>query len=285
MGEDTIRKGGALGSFATGALAAFVATPCTGPFMAGALGAALVLPPFSALAVFAGLGFGLALPFLALGFVPALRRRLPKPGAWMTQLRAILSVPMFVTALALAWVLGRQSGVEGMTAGLAGAVLLGLLLWWLGNRQHGGRAGWLPAAGAMAVVAAAIALLPVGDPAIAQGTSAPTGLAAQRFSAERLAALRASKTPVFLYMTADWCLTCKVNEKGAMADAAVAAAFRKNGIAVLEGDWTRGDPAISTWLSEHNRAGVPVYIFYAADGREEELPQILTVAKLISLGA
>ena len=284
LGDETIRKGGVVGSFATGALAAFVATPCTGPFMAGALGAALVLPPAAAIMVFAGLGLGIAIPFLLVGFVPALRRRLPKPGAWMSRLRAILSVPMFVTALALAWVLGRQAGVEGMTAGLAGALGLGLLLWWVGNRQHTASASWLPAGLAVAVVVAAIALLPIAQPALATGTSAPASLRAERYSPEKLAALRKAKTPVFLYMTADWCLTCKVNEKGAMADVSVAAAFKRKGIAVLEGDWTRGDADISKWLAEQNRAGVPVYVFYAADGTQEELPQILTAAKLVSLG-
>jgi thiol:disulfide interchange protein/DsbC/DsbD-like thiol-disulfide interchange protein len=285
LGEGTIRKGGALGSFATGALAAFVATPCTGPFMAGALGAALILPPLSALAVFAGLGLGLALPFLAVGFIPALRRKLPKPGHWMVTLRAILSVPMFLTALALAWVLGRQAGVEGMTAGLAGALLLGLFLWWLGSRQAQGNAGWLPMGGAVAAAVAAIALLPVAEPATAATrTSAPAALSAERFSPEKLATLRAAGTPVFLYMTADWCLTCKVNEKGAMASNDVAKAFQTKGIAVLEGDWTRGDPVISDWLSKQGRAGIPVYVFYAADGSEAELPQILTVEKLTTLG-
>jgi DsbC/DsbD-like thiol-disulfide interchange protein/cytochrome c biogenesis protein CcdA len=285
LGEDTIRKGGALGSFATGALAAFVATPCTGPFMAGALGAALVLPPAAALAVFAGLGLGLALPFLAVGFVPAIRKRLPRPGPWMVTLRAILSVPMFLTALALAWVLGRQAGVEGMTAGLAGALLLGLFLWWLGSRQARGGTGWLPIGGALAATIAAIVLLPIAEPAAAaQGTSAPSGLAAERFTPEKLASLRASGTPVFLYMTADWCLTCKVNEKGAMASTDVAKAFRDKGIAVLEGDWTRGDPVISDWLAKQGRAGIPVYVFYAADGSEQELPQILTVDTLAGLG-
>jgi thiol:disulfide interchange protein len=283
LGDDTIRKGGALGSFATGALAAFVATPCTGPFMAGALGAALVLPTAEALAVFAGLGLGLALPFLAIGFIPALRQRLPKPGPWMNRLRAILSVPMFLTALALAWVLGRQAGVEGMTAGLAGALIIGLLLWWLGSRQHGGGTGWAPAGAALAVSVAAIMLLPVADPAAA-GTSAPAGLMAEPYSPEKLAALTAANKPVFLYMTADWCLTCKVNEKGAMADAAVAEAFKTKGITVLEGDWTRGDAAISQWLATRGRAGVPVYVYYAADGTSRELPQILTVDALTSLG-
>jgi cytochrome c biogenesis protein CcdA len=138
-------RGGLSGAFWTGALAAFVATPCTGPFMGAALGAALVLPTAVALAVFAGLGLGLALPFLLLGFVPALRRRLPKPGAWMERFRRLMSVPMFLTALALAWILGRQAGVDGMALGLAAAMVLALALWWVGRRQ--GRPGsWLPLA-------------------------------------------------------------------------------------------------------------------------------------------
>jgi DsbC/DsbD-like thiol-disulfide interchange protein/cytochrome c biogenesis protein CcdA len=284
FGDNAVRKGGAMGSFATGALAAFVATPCTGPFMAGALGAALVLPPLAAIAVFAGLGLGLALPFLLIGFVPALRRMLPRPGAWMTRFRAILSIPMFVTALALAWVLGRQAGVAGMTAGLAGALAIGLLLWWLGSRQHGGKTSWIPATGAVLAGVAAVLLLPVEAPALATTTSAPAGLMAQVYSPEKLAGLRATKTPVFLYMTADWCLTCKVNEKGAMADPAVAAAFKRKGIAVLEGDWTRGDADISKWLAQQGRAGVPVYVFYAADGSQRELPQILTRDQLLAIG-
>ncbi|WP_310497744.1 thioredoxin family protein [Sandarakinorhabdus sp.] len=283
LGQDAVAKGGALGSFATGALAAFVATPCTGPFMAGALGASLVLPPVQAVSVFAGLGFGLALPFLLVGFVPALRKRLPRPGAWMTRFKAILSIPMFLTVLALAWVLGRQAGVEGLTAGLAGALALGLLLWWVGQRQHAGGTAWIQAAAAAAVVALAIATLPIGAPAEAAGTSAPAGLSAQRFSPARLAALRAEGRPVFLYMTADWCLTCKVNEKGAMADARVASAFKAKGIAVLEGDWTRGDPTISDWLAREGRAGVPVYVFYSSDGKSRELSQLLTVSELLAL--
>jgi DsbC/DsbD-like thiol-disulfide interchange protein/cytochrome c biogenesis protein CcdA len=146
--------GGAQGAFWTGALAAFVATPCTGPFMGAALGAALVLPTAAALAIFAGLGFGLALPFLLLGFVPALRRRLPKPGAWMNRLRRILSVPMFLTAVGLAWVLGRQAGVDGMALGLCAALLLAFGLWWVGARQGRPRA-WLPLVPALGAAPAA----------------------------------------------------------------------------------------------------------------------------------
>jgi len=281
FGQSLTARNDSLSSLATGALAAFIATPCTGPFMAGALGAALVLPPAAGLLVFAGLGFGLALPFLLIGFVPALRRRLPRPGPWMSRLRAVLSVPMFLTALALVWVLGRQSGVDGMAIGLAAALGLGLLLWWLGARQHQGRKTWLPGAASIAVVLLAAVLIPTTGPAPA--TASASTLGAEPYTPARLAALRAEGKPVFLYMTADWCITCKVNEKGAMASPSVAAAFKAKGITVLQGDWTRGDPVISAWLAERGRAGIPVYTFYSPDGREQELPQILTVETLTSL--
>lgn len=286
-GDALTRQGGVWGSFWTGALAAFVATPCTGPFMAGALGAALVLPPVQALAVFAGLGLGLAIPFLGVGFSPWLRRRLPKPGAWMATLKAILSIPMFATALALAWILGRQAGVSGMTAGLAGALVLGLALWWLGARQRssGGSGGtnWLAIGVGVLAAVAAIGVIPSDTPAEARPASMASALGAELWSAARLAQLRQEKRPVFVYFTADWCLTCKVNERGAMASADVARAFAKGQVAVLEGDWTRGDAAISAFLAEQGRAGVPLYLFYRPDGRVEELPQLLTPGDLTRL--
>ena len=285
LGQDKARSGGVGGSFFTGALAAFVATPCTGPFMAGALGAALVLPTVQALSVFAGLGFGLALPFLLIGLVPALRRRLPKPGAWMVRLRAILSVPMFLTALALAWVLGQQVGVNGMALGIGGTLVFGLFLWWLGSRQHAGKGLAIPGGLSLATIVAAVLLVPTSAPegAANAATAAASELNAVKFTPAALAELRGANKPVFLYMTADWCLTCKVNEKGAMADPAVAASFKAKGITVMEGDWTRNDAAISAWLADHKRAGVPVYVYYDGKGGETELPQILTADTLTSL--
>jgi thiol:disulfide interchange protein len=284
-GESLASKPGAAGSFWTGALAAFVATPCTGPFMAAALGAALVLPPVAGLLVFAGLGFGLALPFLAIGFVPALRRRLPKPGAWMATFRHLLSIPMFVTALGLAWLLGRQSGVGGMAIGLAGALAAGLALWWLGGRQRAFASGWPPLiAGLVASILAVAAITGAAAPHSATDTiDAPSGLAAAPFSEAALAKLQASHTPTFVYFTADWCLTCKVNERGALSSPAVAAAFRAKGVRTLVGDWTSNDPVLGRFIRAHNRAGVPLYLFYHADGQVETLPQVLTPDVLTSL--
>ncbi len=273
--------GGLLGSAATGALAAFVATPCTGPFMAGALGAALLLPAPAALTVFAGLGVGLALPFLAIGFIPRVRALMPRPGPWMQTLRRILSLPMFATALGLAWVLGRQAGVGAMTLGLGGALLLGLGLWWLGAHQARGKTGWLPFAPLIAAVA--LALVPAPTPAgtATAGVSGPLG--AQPYTAARLAALRAAGRPVFVYLTADWCLSCKVNEATSLSSSAVARAFSAAHVAVLEGDWTRGDPEVTRLLTARKRAGVPLYIYYPAGGAPHELPQVLTPDMLIGL--
>lgn len=262
------------GAFATGALAAFIATPCTGPFMASALGAALVLPWFAGLAIFGGLGLGIALPFLLLGFVPAFRRKLPKPGAWMATMRHILSIPMFLTALALAWVLGKQAGVDGMTIGLAATLLATLGLWWAGARQAKGRAhAWVPALVLTVLALGGVALV---HPAAAGSAPAATA-GAEPFSEARLAELRAQGKPVFAYFTADWCLTCKVNEKAVIETAAVQKALADGKVSVLVGDWTNGDATLGRFIEAHNRAGVPLYLWYKpGQDAPEVLPQVLT---------
>ncbi|MBV8686936.1 MAG: thioredoxin family protein [Alphaproteobacteria bacterium] len=276
VGGGLAARSGPAGAFWTGALAAFVATPCTGPFMGAALGAALVLPAAAALAVFAGLGLGLALPFLLVGFVPALRRRLPRPGPWMGTLRRILAVPMALTALWLGWLLERQAGGAAMLVALAGTAAVGALLWWA-RRRH----GWLALAPATAAAAAAVLIVPT---AVMPTAAVARGLAgAEPFSEARLAALRAAGRPVFVYFTADWCLTCKVNEKAVLEREAVAAAFRRGNVAVLVGDWTRGNAEIGRFLEKQGRSGVPLYLWYAPGKPAEILPQILTLAEVTRL--
>lgn len=274
-------RGGLSGSFWTGALAAFVATPCTGPFMGAALGVALVLSTPVALAVFGGLGLGLALPFLLLGFVPALRRRLPKPGPWIARFRRLMSVPMFLTALALAWILGRQAGVDGMALGLAASMVLGLALWWVG-RVQGRRHLWAPLSMTAIAVVAALVFLPTDSTELA-AVSGQSALNSEPFSEARLYALQQADRPVFVYFTADWCVTCKVNEKGALEREQVAEAFAGKEVAVLVGDWTRGDAAIGRFLEKHGRSGVPLYLYYAPGKPVEILPQVLTPSRLVSM--
>jgi thiol:disulfide interchange protein len=216
--------------------------------MGAALGAALVLPAPAALAVFAGLGFGLALPFLLLGFVPWLRRRLPRPGPWMARFQRILSLPMFLTAAGLAWILSRQTGTEGLLLGLGAAFALGVALWWMGRSE---RRPWQPLLPAAAVAGAALLLVPAAGPSAASSGV----LGAEPFSEQRLAELRAERRPVFVYFTADWCLTCKVNEGAVLNRGSVAEAFRSGNVAVLVGDWTGGDPAIGRFLESQGRSG------------------------------
>ena len=263
------------GSFGTGALAAFVATPCAGPFLGAALGTALLLPAAGSIVIFAALGLGLALPFVVVAFVPALRSKLPRPGPWMVRLQLILAVPMALTAIACLWLLWRQGGQPAFGLGLAGALGLGLLLFGLGLRQRDGKSVLWGVPVALALIAGTIWLLP---PRSETAQRVPTG---REWSAAAVERAQAAGHPVFAYFTADWCLTCKVNEAGAIDREAVQAAFRKAGVVTLVGDWTNGDPAITRLLESRGRAGVPLYLWYEPGKTEpEELPQVLTPSML-----
>ena len=265
------------GAFATGLLAAFVATPCTGPFMAAALGAALLLPVPQALLLFALLGLGLALPFLLLGFVPPLRRMLPKPGAWMERFRRIMAIPMGLTALALVW-LTVQLGGRGFGA-VALVLVFGVLvaLFVVGKLQRGGKMAW-PAFGLVAAPFLVFALIALPNAYEAKaGEVHESILKPQAFSADALAKARASGKPVFLYFTADWCVTCKVNEASSIERESTAAAFEKAGVVTIVGDWTVRDAAITQFLTEQGAAGVPLYLWYAPGASSpQQLPQVLT---------
>ena len=270
------RAGGRSSAFSTGLLAAFVATPCTGPFMAAALGAALLLPWWQALVLFGVLGLGLALPFLLLGFVPSLRRMLPKPGQWMETFRRILAVPMGLTALGLLWLVWRLGGEWFALAALAlSLVAVVLLVAWRGGRRFTSFA--MVAAGT-----AAVALLPFAyAPRVSDAEEGI--LAAVPFSETALAEARAAGKPVFVWFTADWCLTCKVNEGVAIEREATRAAFEEAGVVAMRGDWTRRDPAITRFLTAHGAGGVPLYLWYAPGEGPEVLPQVLTPDTLSEL--
>ena len=276
------RPGNTSGGFATGLLAAFVATPCTGPFMAAALGAALVLPTGQALALFAMLGLGLALPFLAIGLFPALRRRLPKPGPWMERFRKAMALPMGLTALALVWLTARLGG-QGFAL-FAMVALFGVLLALavVGRLQRASKMAW-PAFGLIVApfaIFAAFALPAAYDPAV---TTAEASIHDPLpFDAMVLAdTTEAQGQPVFVWFTADWCVTCKVNERVAIEREAVKQAFDQAGVVTMRGDWTRRDPAITAFLAERGVAGVPLYLWYAPGKPAEQLPQVLTARMLV----
>jgi thiol:disulfide interchange protein len=277
-GGNTLTAGaGPIGSFWTGVLAAAVATPCTGPFMAAALGAALLLPTAQALILFAALGLGIALPFLLIAFVPSLRRRLPKPGPWLHTFRTFMAVPMGLTAIALLWLLWRLSGQVGLLIGAGAAMILLILIGVLG-RWHRGSAGLAVIAIGFALALSSAYLLPTGTTIAQSGTSAL--LPSEPFDEKLLARLRAEGKPVFVYFTADWCITCKINEAAVLERADTARLFADNGIKVLRGDFTRHDPAIARFLYQQQAVGVPLYVYYPKGLEGKKLPQLLTAAML-----
>ena len=279
-----LRTRGTGGAFATGLLAAFAATPCTGPFMAAAMGAALLLPVPAALALFGTLGLGLALPFLLLAYVPALRRLLPKPGAWMNWFRKAMAVPMGLTALALVWLCWKVGGHSFAILLALMAAFLTAILALAGAEQQAGRSAFsrTPVAGLLLIAMVFVVALParIAAPANQIDSILPT----RPFSEAALVKARASGKPVFAYFTADWCLTCKVNEAAAIEREETRVAFKKAGVIVLRGDWTRRDSAIGRFLSAQGAAGVPLYLWYpAGGGAPQQLPQVLTPALLADL--
>lgn len=276
------RRGEPAGAFATGLLAAVAATPCTGPFMAAALGAALLLPAPVALLLFAALGLGLALPFLALGYIPPLRRLLPRPGAWMDAFRRAMAVPMGLTALALVWLLVRLGGQEFALVALVAVFGLALAFVVVGKLQRRGKMAW-PAFALILMPFAIFAA--IAGPATYSAAAQAEGrslLDPIPYTAPALAQARASGQPVFVWFTADWCLTCKVNERVAIERDAVREAFAAQGVVAMRGDFTRGDPAIAAYLAEQGAAGVPLYVWYPAGGAGEILPQVLTPDSLLN---
>ncbi len=279
-GENLTRKGGIAGSFWTGVLAAVVATPCTGPFMAAAMGAALLLPAGLALLIFAGLGLGLALPFLAIAFVPALRKRMPRPGGWMVRFRQWMAVPMALTTLALFWLLDQLAGLSGVIISGVAALIILVGLFELGRRQKSGAPRKMLWAGVAGIALAAFVVLDQVALAPASQIAKNGNLA---FNEAKLESLRADGKPVFLYFTADWCVTCKVNEAAAIDRSETIDALAKGGIVTMVGDYTRRDPAITRFLAKYGRSGVPLYLYFPKNGEARVLPQILTVTDLTEL--
>ncbi|MCE4557457.1 protein-disulfide reductase DsbD family protein [Roseateles cellulosilyticus] len=277
LGSGLAAKQGLAGSFFTGVLAAVVATPCTAPFMGAALAFALAQPAAVMLAVFLALGLGLALPFLVLAFWPAAQRWLPRPGAWMDTFKQFLAFPMYAAVVWLLWVLAQQAGADGVALALGGLVLLAFGLW----LRRASRS--LASAVVMTVsFALAFSVATWIKPVTAAAQAAAGDSSVEAFSAERLAELRAQNKPVFVNLTAAWCISCLVNERVALSRPEVKDAFAKAGVVYLKGDWTREDPKITAVLKAHGRSGVPLYLYYAPGAAEAQvLPQILTPGLVI----
>lgn len=268
-------RGGLTGSFFTGALAVLVATPCTAPFMAGAIGYALAQPLFVTVLVFAALAGGFAAPFVLLAYAPGLLTKLPKPGPWMVRLREVLAFPMFAASVWLIWVLGNQAGVDGMALILLAMLAFALAVWLLQRK------------GIWRIVGVITLILALALPFAARTATASglTDIATDAWSPERVAALRAEGRPIFVDFTADWCVTCKVNERLVLKTDAVKQAFAETNTAFLIADWTNKNDVIARELESYGRAGVPLYLYFPAydnSVRGQVLPQILTVDMLLN---
>lgn len=272
VGSDLSRDKGYRGSFFTGVLATVVASPCTAPFMGTAVGFAASQPAFIALLVFAFIGMGMALPVLLLTLFPAGLRKLPKPGNWMITLRQLLGFPLLATAIWLAWVIGRQTGANGMAITLLTWLLIGFGLW-----LHGHGKKILAALTIIASLAGLVISL--------NSPSSESKLASDQFNKTEIQRLRENGQNVFLDVTADWCITCAANETLVLNTKTIRDAFIKHNVHYLIADWTRYDPAITALLAEYQRNGIPLYVYYPADlsATAIMLPQVLTKSMIIEL--
>ena len=270
-GQELTQKSGAAGSFFTGALAVIVATPCTAPMMAGAVGYALAAPAIVTLAVFMALAIGFALPFLLIAYVPGLLSKLPKPGPWMARFKEILAFPMFAAAIWLVWVLSLQAGEDGVLMALSAMLAVGLAIWFFKRKGTVGKV-----LGALSVLAAIA--MPLSVAAVtSSGEIAAGKLEAEAWSAARVAELQAQGRPIFVDFTAAWCVTCKVNEKLVLNKANVQKLFEDTNTAFLVADWTNKDDIIAAELAKYGRAGVPLYLVYNNKSVSPAvLPQVLT---------
>lgn len=275
-GQALTQQSGLTGSFFTGVLAALVASPCTAPFMGAALGFALTQPAIACLSVFAALGLGMALPLLLLCYLPSLAERLPRPGAWMETLKEFLAFPLYLSAIWLLWVLGRQAGVDLMAAVCIGAIAIVFACWLLARHTM----GWGRRFNQIMVLGA-LTLAIYLPWQMLQGT--PINSRWKPYTPELLEELRSQGSPVFIDLTADWCLTCLANERVTLQNKDVEAIFDQYKVVTLKGDWTNRDIKISQLLEQYNRTGVPLYLWFPANrsGKADILPQLLTPSLVI----
>ena len=274
-----------LDSALTGVLAVAVASPCTAPFMGASLGLAVTLPTVQALAIFAALGLGMALPYLAASAWPRLARALPRPGVWMAHFKTLMVFPMLATVVWLVWVLGQQTGIDGAAALLLLLLALAFAAWALGSPTLGpvARRGFGAAAAVLMAAALFWAAPALKQEAVASSATSGTAEKWQPWSAERVAQAQAEGRPVFVDFTAAWCVTCQFNKRSTLGRSEVQAAFDERRVLLLRADWTRRDPAIGAELSRLGRSGVPVYALYAPGAAGPRLlSEILSAGEVLT---
>ena len=268
-GQALTERGGLQGAFFTGVLAVVVASPCTAPFMGGALGYAVTEPAVIGLSIFAALGLGMALPITLVSFIPAATAILPKPGLWMERLKQFFAFPLFATAVWLLWVLGNQTSTLAMAMMLMGCIALTLGFWCFKSQRSLSRV--------VGLISLLLALM-VPFSAYMNVQSSDDSTDHMPFTRMALDDLRQQGIPVFVDLTADWCITCIANEQATLKTAKVQQAFKDAGIVYMVGDWTYPNPEISALLSEYHRSGIPLYLMYPAEVNAPAiiLPQVLS---------
>ena len=273
-------KNPSVNAFLSGILAVVIASPCTAPFMGASLGLALALPATQALTIFAALGLGMALPYLAVSWSPALARKLPRPGGWMATFRHAMAFPMFATVVWLVWVLGQQSGINGAAALLALLLSLALVIWALGLQ---GRSRMVMATVSLATLAFLAGSIGqnVIKPLENNNVTASTALW-QPWAPGKVDQVLATGRPVFVDFTAAWCVTCQYNKSTTLASKEVLADFASRQVTLLRADWTRRDADITAALAQLGRNGVPVYVLYQTGRAPVVLSEILSVSEVRS---
>ncbi|PJB72274.1 MAG: disulfide bond formation protein DsbD [Alphaproteobacteria bacterium CG_4_9_14_3_um_filter_47_13] len=295
VGAGLGRKEGTGESFLTGILATIVATPCTAPFMGAAMGYALLQPPAISLLVFLTLGFGLGLPYLMLAFFPAFRKFLPKSGHWMILFREFLAFPLYASAGWMLWIYSQQTTEPGLLYALFGFVGIGLAIWVFRSTERKGNPGKLLLR-SLAILCLLVFFIMAAAESLKENAHAltqeksPESAYWQVFTPERFATAETGTQPLFVNMTASWCITCKINEKITLDTVQVKETFKTQNILYFKGDWTNQDSAITDFLQSYGRNGVPLYVYYGArdqqTGQRPEpviLPQMLTPKILISV--
>jgi thiol:disulfide interchange protein len=265
-------------------LATTAATPCTAPFMGAAVAYALSAAPRLGIAVLITLGAGFATPMLLLHLAPRWRRLLPNTGPWMETVKELLAFPLYATAAWLVWVLSQQTGSDGVFVAMSLLTAIGFCAWLAGRTQRRSALG--PAIGA-GLAAAVVMVAVFGIQTVVSSPHSPETARdgeTRPYSEPALRALRAKGQPVFLNMTAAWCITCVVNERVALSSERVRRALLDAHVTYLKGDWTRQDPAITELLERFGRDGVPLYVFFpaGADATPVILPQLLTEGLVLS---
>jgi len=259
---------GEMGAFLTGVLAVFVAAPCIGPLLSAPVGAAALLPPVAGMTIFILMALGLAAPYAAVSFSPALARALPRPGPWMAVFKQALSFPVFAAAAFFVWVLAQQTGAAGLARMLAALVALAAAAWAFGLAQGRTGAVWRVAA-AVLLLGGLAPLASVSSIAGAANAGAKPGygpLEATAWDPAALEAARADGRGVFVDFTAAWCVTCQFNKATVLSRPSLADVFERHDVMLMAADWTRRDPAVTRALEAFGANGVPLYVYYPPDG-------------------